>query len=144
MKNVIQNVDGFTLVELLVAMTLLTIGIFSVISMQVTAIKSNSIANRLSTASALAQETMDDIMAWSISDTTLNASTTNAVYDLNGPDSGTNITVSSAGTFSATYTTTINTPVAGVTRIVVNVYRVINGVRETNPAVSISSCKRIT
>jgi len=45
MKNGIQNADGFTLIELLVAMTLLTIGILSIISMQVTAIKSNSIAN---------------------------------------------------------------------------------------------------
>ena len=144
MTRNLADQQGFSLIELLVAITLFAIGILSVISMQITAIKSNSIANKLSTATALAQETMDDITAWSINDPSLNTATANAVYDLNGAAAGTNLTVEGAGTFSATYTTTINTPVAGVTRIVVNIYRVNNGVIEANPYVSITSCKRMT
>ncbi|MHC1698475.1 MAG: prepilin-type N-terminal cleavage/methylation domain-containing protein [Geobacteraceae bacterium] len=145
MKQVTVNQNGFTLIEVLVAITLLLIGIFSVISMQITAIKSNSIANKLSAATALAQETMDDVMAWSISDPRLNTSTADAVYDLNGVNSaGTDLTVPAAGVFRSTYTTTINTPVAGVTRIVVSIFRVTNGVCETTPYVSLTSCKRTT
>ncbi|MRR05780.1 MAG: prepilin-type N-terminal cleavage/methylation domain-containing protein [Deltaproteobacteria bacterium] len=144
-KLATANQNGFTLIELLVAITLLLIGMFSVITMQITAIKSNSIANKLSTATALAQESMDDIMAWSISDPSLNTSTANAVYDLNGTNvSGTDLTVSGAGIFRATYTTTINTPVVGVTRIVVSIFRVTNGVSETTPYVSFTSYKRTT
>jgi hypothetical protein len=113
--------------------------------MQITAIKSNSIANKLSAATALAQESMDDIMAWSISDPSLNTSTANAVYDLNGVNiAGTDLTVPSAGVFRATYTTTINTPVTGVTRIVISIFRVTNGVCEATPYVSLTSSKRTT
>ncbi len=144
MKQHLTNQCGFSLIELLIAMSLLAIGIFAVISMQVTAIQSNSIANKLSTATALAQETMDDMMAWSISDPNLNTSTANAVYDLNGPAAGTNISIPGAGIFSAKYTTTVNTPTAGVTQIQVNIFRVINGVSEANPYVSLTSYKRTT
>jgi type IV pilus assembly protein PilV len=144
-KQTTANQNGFTLIELLVALTLFLIGVLSVISMQITAIKSNSIANKLSAATALAQESMDDIMAWSISDPSLNTSTANAVYDLNGVNiAGTDLTVPSAGVFRATYTTTINTPVAGVTRIVVSIFRVTNGVCEATPYVSLTSSKRTT
>ena len=145
MKQVTVNQNGFTLIEVLVAITLLLIGIFSVITMQITAIKSNSIANKLTAATALAQETMDDIMAWSISDPNLNTSTANAVYDLNGVNiAGTDLAIPAAGVFRATYTTTINTPVVGVTRIVVSVFRVTNGVCEDTPYVLLTSSKRTT
>ena len=139
------NQQGFSLIELLVALTLLSIGIFSVISMQVTAIKSNSIANRQSVATALAQETMDDILSWDISDSRVNATTANAVYFLNEPNNANaNITISGAGTFSATYSTTINTPVTGTTQVVVNIFNVTNGVNDPTPLVSITGCKRVT
>jgi len=144
-KLATANQNGFTLIELLVAITLFLIGILSVITMQITAIKSNSIANKLSTATALAQESMDDIMAWSISDPSLNTSTANVVYDLNGANvTGTDLSVSGAGVFRATYTTTINTPAAGVTRIVVSIFRVTNGSSEATPYVSFTSYKRTT
>ncbi len=139
------NRNGFTLIELLIALTLLAIGILSVITMQVTAIKSNSIANRLSAANALAQEVMDDMMSWDISDTRVNTATTDAVYDLNGPNNaGTDITVNGAGTFRATYTTVLNTPVTGTTQITVSIFKVISGTADTTPLTTLTGCKRIT
>ncbi len=145
MKRHITNREGFSLIELLVAMSLLSIGIFSVISMQVTAIKSNSIANRLSVATALAQETMDDILALDISDPLVNASTASdqTYNNINGP-STTSVSINGAGTFSATYSTTINTPVQGVTQVVVNIYSMTNGVNDATPLVTLTGCKRIT
>lgn len=140
MKHQLKQ-DGFSLLELLIALFLLTIGIFSVVSMQVTAIKSNSIANVLSSATALAQEAMDDIMAWSISDSRLNSDNSNITYDLNPTDTGSNnITIPGGGTFRATYTTDANNPTAGVTRIDVQIFVGT----EITPKVTLSSYKRTT
>jgi type IV pilus modification protein PilV len=145
MKRHIANQNGFTLLEILIAMFLLAIGIFSVLSMQVTAIKSNSVASTLSSANALAQETMEDIMSWDISDPNVNTTTADTVYDLNGPnEAGTNISIPGAGTFSSTYSTTTNFPVAGTTQIVVKIYKVINGVSEKTPLITLTACKRVT
>ena len=145
MKRLLVNRDGFSLVELFVALCLLSIGIFAVISMQVTGIRSNSIANRLSSANALAQEVMDDVMSWDVADSRVNTATADAVYDLNGPNNaGTDITVTGAGTFRASYTTVLNTPVAGTTQVTVNVYRVINGVADARPLTTLTGCKRVT
>jgi type IV pilus assembly protein PilV len=145
MYRQLSNHGGFTLLELLIALALLTIGIFPVITMQVTAIKANSVANRLSAANALAQEVMDDIMSWDISDARVNTTTGDAVYDLNGPSiAGTDIAVTGAGTFSAKYSTTIDFPVSGTTQIVVNIYKVTNGVSDPDPLVKLTGCKRVT
>jgi type IV pilus assembly protein PilV len=146
MKLRLANQNGFTLIELMVALTLLAIGIFAVITMQVTGIKSNSIANRLSAANALAQETMDDIMSWDISDARVNTtSSVDGVYDLNGPNiDGTDTTITGAGTFRATYSTIKNTPVTGTTQITVNIFKVTNGVVDSTPLTTFTCCKRVT
>jgi prepilin-type N-terminal cleavage/methylation domain-containing protein len=145
MYRQLSNHGGFTLLELLIALALLTIGIFPVITMQVTAIKANSVANRISAANALSQEVMDDIMSWDISDPNVNATTADTVYDLNGPNvAGTDIAVTGAGNFRATYSTTIDTPVSGTTQVVVNIFKVTNGVSDPTPLATLTGCKRIT
>lgn len=62
----VNNQNGFTLVELLVAITLMVIGVLAVIGMQTVALQSNSIANQLSVATSLASEALEDISsdAW--------------------------------------------------------------------------------
>lgn len=121
---------GFSLVELLIAITILAIGLLAVAGMQSTAINSNAWANRLSTATSLAQEVMEDILAKDATDAIFSADSTLVVYDL-CPDAlatppattcpDTSITISGAGTFSATRAITINTPVTGTVRIDVSV-----------------------
>jgi type IV pilus modification protein PilV len=145
MYRQLSNQSGFSLVELLIAMALLAIGIFPVITMQVTAIKANSFANSISAANALAQEVMDDMMSWDISDARVNTSTAvDAVYDLNGPNiAGTDIAMTGAGTFRAKYSTTIDTPVSGTTQIVVKIYKMTDGVSLTQ-VVTLTGCKRVT
>jgi type IV pilus assembly protein PilV len=143
--SLLSNCKGFTLLELLVAISLLTIGIFSVITMQITAIKSNSIANRLSAATALAQEAMDDILAWDIADHRVNTTATNTSYDLNGPDkAGTDITITGAGTFRASYSTIIDKPAIGTTLVSISIFRVINGTPEATPLATLTGYKRVT
>jgi type IV pilus assembly protein PilV len=129
---------GFTLLEVLIAVTLLAIGLLAAASMQATAINSNGIANRISVTSALAQEVMEDIMAWSISDAHFAASSAGVTYDLDLTTAATSIQIPTAGTFNATYSITVNSPANKTATIVVTVTNV-----ETNRQVIITCFKRL-
>jgi type IV pilus assembly protein PilV len=71
---------GFTLIEILIAITIFAIGILAVGSMQVAAIKGNSIANDLTEATTLAQDRMEKLIGISYSDDDL--------LDTNGNNDG--------------------------------------------------------
>ncbi len=129
---------GFTLLEMLIAVSLLAIGLVAAASMQATAINSNGIANRISVTSALAQEVMEDIMAWSISDARFAASSTGATYDLDPTTAATSIQIPTAGTFNATFSITVNSPASKTATIVVTVTNV-----ETNRQVTLTCFKRL-
>ena len=53
--------DAFTLLEVLVAISILSIGLLAVASMQVAAIQGNFHAKGVTTATALAQDTLEDL-----------------------------------------------------------------------------------
>lgn len=129
---------GFTLLEMLIAVSLLAIGLVAAASMQATAINSNGIANRISVTSALAQEVMEDIMAWSNNDAHFAASSASVTYDLDLTTGATSIQIPSAGTFNATYSITVNSPVNRTATIVVTVTNA-----ETNRQVTLTCFKRL-
>ncbi len=109
------NEKGFTLVELLVAITIMAIGILAVVQMQVVALQSNSIANKLGVATSLAQEVMDDIQSWDINTPPVDgAFTTDSVavaYNRLGPGMNVgSVTFPDSGTYNATYTITLVQP----------------------------------
>ena len=54
---------GFTMLEVLVAISILSFGLLSLASMQVAAINGNSGANRLTEATTWAQDKLEDLMA---------------------------------------------------------------------------------
>jgi type IV pilus assembly protein PilV len=112
---------GFSLIELLVAITVLSVGLLAVAGLQGTAMRANSAANRMSAAASLAQEVMEDVTSWGIADPRLHVTAAEVVYDLDPNTAETSIIVPGAGTYRATFSTTVNDPVAGVTRIVVTV-----------------------
>jgi hypothetical protein len=81
---------------------------------------SNSIANKLSAATSIAQQVMEDLTARKIDDPLLNSTNANINYNFNlNPMAAAvySITVPGAGTYSATYSTTVNNPTAGVTKL---------------------------
>jgi len=61
--TIFTNEDGFTLIEALVAMVVLTIGILSIYSMQISAIQGNSKASHVTIASNWAAERIEQIMS---------------------------------------------------------------------------------
>jgi type IV pilus modification protein PilV len=64
-----SNQKGFSLIEILIAITVFAIGILAVGRMQITAIKGNSFANDLTKATTLAQDRMEELIGLSYDDT---------------------------------------------------------------------------
>ncbi len=120
------NDGGFTLLEVLVALTILAIGVMAVVSMQTVAMRSNTIAYRITAASNLGQEALEDILSKDITDPIFLTSVNNQVYDLDPDTAATTRTVAGAGTYGATYSTTVgpdgsgNIP-SGITKVTVTI-----------------------
>jgi prepilin-type N-terminal cleavage/methylation domain-containing protein len=62
------NEQGFTLIEVIIAMAILSIGILSLYSMQSTAIRGNASANYMTRAATVASETVEQLMDLDFSD----------------------------------------------------------------------------
>lgn len=124
----LQGKGGFSLVELLVSITLLAVGILAVVQMQVVGLQANSFAQRLSVATNIAQEVMDDIQSWDLNSGVFNADTPETQVDfLTDPRLATSrdqtvLTFPDAGTYTAFYTITRN-PDGNTAVILVRVLR---------------------
>jgi len=55
------NNKGFSLIEMLISVTILAVGLLAVAGLQITAIKGNSYGNTTSNATALAQDRIEEI-----------------------------------------------------------------------------------
>jgi len=115
MKRVLNNRNGFSLVELLIAITIFAVGLLAVSGMQVTAIKGNSKASSVSVASSLALSVMEEFMVMSSSAAIV---TTNQIIPASW---SADRTFAGAGTYEITYTVQTDTPVSNVARIAVSV-----------------------
>ncbi|HXV20929.1 MAG TPA: prepilin-type N-terminal cleavage/methylation domain-containing protein [Desulfuromonadales bacterium] len=82
MKNVVRNQQGFTLAEVLVALTIFAIGLLAVAGMQVTAIQTNSKANTLTAATAFAEGVLEEVLTRSIDDPTFAGDSTDNAWTL--------------------------------------------------------------
>lgn len=126
----IKNENGFTLVELLIAMTILAFGLISVAGMQMNAIRYNSSANTLTANSALASGILEEILTWPENTPSLNTNGTyNWDFDLATAGTQTTTSLTGGGTYTATYTVTVDYDagsgsIANLTRIVVDVDQV--------------------
>ena len=70
-KRIKKNQNGFTLIEIMIAVTVLTIGILAIAKMQLSAVKGNSYASGLTEASTLAQDKMEELMSLAYDDSDL-------------------------------------------------------------------------
>ena len=70
-KKVCDNQSGFTLLEVLIAISILTVGLLGVAQMQIMGIKGNYFSGNTTTALTLAEEKMEDLLGKSYSHTDL-------------------------------------------------------------------------
>lgn len=71
-KRIISNEKGFTLIEVLIAITVFAIGILGVAAMQLSSVKGNSSALDLTEAVNVAQDQMETLLALDYDDPDLN------------------------------------------------------------------------
>ncbi len=109
-----HNQQGFSMTELLVAIALMTIGLFAVLSMITTATNANTLAHQMSVATNLGQQAMEDILSWEYTNTKFTTATGAYTY-------GTT-TIPGAGTYTINYRTAAGTgALAGNTQVDVTV-----------------------
>ncbi len=139
------NVRGFTLLELLIAITILATGLLSAAAMQSVAMNANSFASRIYAATMVGQKVVEDLSALKISDPLLHSSVTNASYHrmldpVTNATTASTVSMPGGGTFSAQYDVAPNTPMTGTTKITVRVF--YKG--STTPVATFSTCKLVT
>lgn len=110
MANLRHNQQGFTLLELLIAISIFAIGLLSIASMQITAIRTNSSANTLTAGSALAAGILEEVLSWPADTGVLKANATDSAWDFD-PDPGTTMNqkfINGSGQYTGTYSIATN------------------------------------
>ena len=74
-----RNRRGFTLIEIMVAVTLLSIGLLGMAGLTVGIMRGNTLSNRVTTATALAQARMEDLKRVGYSGASASAEDYNAI-----------------------------------------------------------------
>jgi len=111
--------EGFTLIEVLIAISIFAVGLLAVAAMQLSAIRVNSTAGQITTRITWAQDKLEELMALPYSDPW--------IEDLGDPPSGTD-TAGNAhqettpdGYYIISWAVTNNTPISGTKLITVMV-----------------------
>ena len=107
-----DNNSGFTLIEVLIAMVILSVGLLGTAALITGIINSNKLSNKISTATVLAQDKMEDIKRLEYSGMPTSDTTTTEPYN-----SIINYTLYKRVTF-----TDVANPAAGMKTITVTVY----------------------
>jgi type IV pilus assembly protein PilV len=115
-----QKDQGFTLIEVLIAISIFAVGLLAVATMQISAINVNSTAGQITTRMTWAQDKLEKLMALPYSD--------HILEDLGNPPSGTDSegeshqeTTPDSDDYIISWTVTDNTPVPNTKLITVSV-----------------------
>ncbi|GEM_PF-2287054 len=111
---------GFTLLELLVAMSILTVGLLGLASMMTSGIGSDRFAHAIAVEGSVGTLVMEEITSRDGDDAIFDSAVAGATYDLD-PASAATTRVVNNRTYTATYSVTPNTPVTGVATVSVSI-----------------------
>ena len=109
-----HNQNGFTLLEILLAITIFAIGLLAVATMQISAIQGNKLGNEWTQATTLAQQQLEALKSGDITTATYTAG---AYFDANNPMTGTG---ASGGIFNRSWTIAANTTFSVRTTVTVS------------------------
>lgn len=107
-----KNDNGFTLIEVLVAIVILSVGLLGMASLTIGIINGNKLSNDLTMATTLAQDRMEDIRRLGYSGTSATTTTTTENYN----------SITGYEAYKRETETTVNSPVTGMKTITVTVY----------------------
>lgn len=113
MKTIKQQ-DGFSLLEVLIALVILAIGLLAIAQMQITAIKGNAYGSEMTSASSLASNTIERLMGLPFNDVNLTIYNAWLADNITGVEGG----VNNAG-YTREYQVENNTPRPGMKQITV-------------------------
>ena len=110
----LSNQNGFTLLELLIALTILTIGLLGLAGLHIAAIQGNVSCFKISTATAVAQERIEELKALDATDPALSAGA-------HADDCSVIQCVIQGITYNRSYTIQDNTPISGTSTITLTI-----------------------
>jgi prepilin-type N-terminal cleavage/methylation domain-containing protein len=76
--------EGFTLMEILLALSIFAVGILAVASMQIRSMQVNNLASNITESTTWAQDTMEDLITRPWNDTLLTAGATHSLTETDG------------------------------------------------------------
>jgi prepilin-type N-terminal cleavage/methylation domain-containing protein len=101
----LHHQQGFTMIEMLIAMLIMTVGVLTTLTMISASMKANTTSNRLTTKTALAQQMVEDLLSMKSSDVVGICPTALTDYNLNMTGAVTGaanyLPVPGSGTYSA-------------------------------------------
>jgi type IV pilus assembly protein PilV len=110
MEIIRNHQSGFTLLELLIAISIFAVGLLSIAGMQITAIRTNSSANTLTAGSALAAGILEEILAWPADEPPLSTNSTDNAWDFDPSKTSSSFTtfINGSGQYTGTYSVATN------------------------------------
>src|SRR3972149_8606326 len=107
---------GYTLLELVIALSILSVGILGVASMMTAGIWAGRFAHIVAAESSVASSVLEELMAREGGDPVFSTGVSDALYDLDPSSAETGIVVQGR-MYTAVYSITPGSPVAGVASI---------------------------
>lgn len=121
MKTKLKNQAGFSLLEVLIALVILSIGVLATTKMQLAFMQGNAKANIITTGTAQAQEKIEELLSISFDDTALDDTTGDGAAGINNVDGAADHTEIKQEDIGRTYTffwnVANNTPSTGIKEI---------------------------